>query len=97
MASHVAGAGPRRRHAGPADGPVFCGAVLYEMATGRLSLFAGNTSAIIFDRDLNQRADRRPSDTQSGPARSTRGRINKCLEKDRGLRYQTASDLRADL
>jgi serine/threonine protein kinase len=70
-------------------------AVLYEMATGKQP-FIGNTSAIIFDAILN-----RPpaSPVRFNPQLPTQleAVINKCLEKDRSLRYQHASDLRADL
>ena len=71
------------------------GIVLYEMATGRQA-FAGTTSGIIFDAILN----RAPvSPVQLNPALSPElGRIlNKALEKNRALRYQHASDVRADV
>jgi eukaryotic-like serine/threonine-protein kinase len=71
------------------------GAVLYEMATGRQP-FTGNTSAIIFDAILNKPPTAPVRINPDLPAQ-LEGVINKCLEKDRGLRYQTASDLRADL
>ncbi len=71
------------------------GAVLYEMATGRQP-FTGNTSAIIFDAILNKppTAPVRINPDLPAPLESV---INKCLEKERSLRYQTSSDLRADL
>jgi eukaryotic-like serine/threonine-protein kinase len=71
------------------------GAVLYEMATGRQP-FTGNTSAIIFDAILNKPPTAPVRINPDLPAQ-LEGVINKCLEKDRSLRYQTASDLRADL
>ncbi|MGH9546440.1 MAG: serine/threonine-protein kinase [Terriglobales bacterium] len=71
------------------------GAVLYEMATGRQP-FTGNTSAIIFDAILNKPPTSPVRINPDLPA-PLEAAINKCLEKDRSLRYQTASDLRADL
>jgi serine/threonine protein kinase len=71
------------------------GAVLYEMATGRQP-FTGSTSAIIFDAILNKPPTSPVRINPDLPAQ-LEGVINKWLEKDRSLRYQTASDLRADL
>jgi len=71
------------------------GAVLYEMATGRQA-FAGNTSAIVFDAILNK-APTPPVRINPGLPAGLESIIDKALEKDRNLRYQTASDLRADL
>jgi len=71
------------------------GAVLYEMSTGKQP-FLGNTSAIIFDAILNKPPTAPVRINPELPA-ALEGVINKCLEKDRTLRYQTASDLRADL
>ena len=71
------------------------GLVLYEMATGRQA-FAGNTTGVIQEAILNR-----------DPAAASRANpeipekleemIGKALEKDRNLRYQHASDMRADL
>jgi eukaryotic-like serine/threonine-protein kinase len=71
------------------------GAVLYEMATGRQP-FTGNTSAIIFDAILNKPPTSSVRINPDLPVQ-LESLIDKCLEKDRTLRYQTASDLRADL
>jgi len=71
------------------------GAVLYEMATGRQP-FTGNTSAIIFDAILNKPPTSSARINPDLPVQ-LESLIDKCLEKDRTLRYQTASDLRADL
>src|SRR6516165_3855266 len=71
------------------------GTVLYEMATGQLP-FRGETSAVIFESILN----RVPvSANRLNPDLPTKIEeiINKCLEKDRNLRYQHASDIRTDL
>jgi eukaryotic-like serine/threonine-protein kinase len=71
------------------------GAVLYEMITGRQA-FGGNTTAAIHDAILNR-----------GPTVSVRlkpdvplefeGIIQKALEKDREVRYQSSAEMRADL
>jgi len=71
------------------------GVVLYEMATGSLP-FRGQTSGLILESILN----RNPVSAMSlNPAVSLDldRVIQKSLEKDRELRYQTASELRADL
>src|SRR5262249_23658533 len=70
------------------------GAVLYEMATGRLA-FSGGTAAIIHDAILTRTPASPIALTPALPA--DLGRIiNKTLEKDREVRCQTASELRAD-
>ncbi len=71
------------------------GLVLYEMSTGQQA-FLGNTSGVVFEAILN----RTPiPPVRLNPAISPQLEliISKSLEKDRSLRYQTASDLRADL
>jgi serine/threonine protein kinase/Tol biopolymer transport system component len=71
------------------------GAVLYEMATGRQA-FAGSTAAVVFDGILHQ-APTSPVQLNAGLPTKFAEIVNKALEKDRELRYQTAAELRADL
>ena len=68
---------------------------LYEMATGRAA-FAGDTTALTFDAVLN-RAPIAPVRFNPGIPAPFEQIINRLLEKDRDLRYQTASDLASDL
>ena len=71
------------------------GAVLYEMATGRIA-FSGTTSAVIFHAIL-ERTPPQPSEVNRAlPARFDEI-IAKALEKDRSLRYQSAAEMGADL
>jgi eukaryotic-like serine/threonine-protein kinase len=71
------------------------GAVLYEMATGRLA-FPGNSAAVIHDAILN-RAPVPVARLKPELPPKLEEVINKALEKDRKLRYQTAVDVRIDL
>jgi eukaryotic-like serine/threonine-protein kinase len=71
------------------------GAVLYEMATG-LPAFSGNTSAMVFDAILHKAPASAVRLNPNVPA-DLEQITNKALEKDRKLRYQSASEVSVDL
>jgi non-specific serine/threonine protein kinase len=71
------------------------GTVLYQMATGVLP-FQGETSAVVFEAILNREPT--PVAQLNAALPAELGRIlGRALEKDRGLRYQSATDLKTEL
>lgn len=71
------------------------GTVVYQMVTGALP-FKGESSAVIFEAILNR--DPLPANQMNPRVPAELNRIlEKALEKDRNLRYQTATDLKTDL
>jgi eukaryotic-like serine/threonine-protein kinase len=71
------------------------GAVLYEMATGRQA-FSGSTSAVVFNAILSQSPTPALRVNPDLPPKLEEI-INRAMEKDRDMRYQSASDLRSEL
>jgi eukaryotic-like serine/threonine-protein kinase len=71
------------------------GAVLYEMASGRMA-FPGNTAAIVHDAVLNRAPTPLARVNPDAPPELERI-VNKAPEKDRRLRYQSAVEIRTDL
>jgi serine/threonine-protein kinase len=71
------------------------GLVLYEMATGRQA-FSGNTSGVVFHAILSQAPTSLLRLNPELPSKLEEV-VNKALEKDRDVRYQHASEMRADL
>jgi eukaryotic-like serine/threonine-protein kinase len=71
------------------------GAVLYEMATGRVP-FQGNSSSEVFAALLHEKPES-ITNLNPGAPPALEGIINKALEKERDLRAQSAAELRSDL
>jgi serine/threonine protein kinase len=71
------------------------GATLYEMTTGKLA-FDGNTSAVIFESILN-RNPAPPHQLNPNLPLEFERILDRSLEKDRDLRYQSAAEMRAEM
>jgi non-specific serine/threonine protein kinase len=71
------------------------GVVLYEMSTGQAA-FAGGTTASVFERILNHNPPP-PGELNRSLPDGVSQIVSKLLEKDRRLRYQSATELQADL
>ncbi|MGK2855902.1 MAG: protein kinase domain-containing protein [Thermoanaerobaculia bacterium] len=89
---------PEQARAQPTDArtDIFSlGTVLYQMSTGRLP-FQGESSAVVFEAILNR--DPAPANEANPAIPAEFARVlGKALEKDRDLRYQSASEMRTDL
>src|SRR5271155_1222164 len=71
------------------------GATLYEMTTGKLA-FDGSTSAVIFESILNRNPSP-PHQLNPGLPLEFERILDRSLEKDRDLRYQSAAEMRAEM
>src|SRR5580658_7504866 len=71
------------------------GATLYEMTTGKPA-FDGNTSAVIFESILNRNPIHPRQLNPDLPPQLERI-LDRALEKDRDLRYQSAAEMRAEM